>query len=94
MRNSNRFKSGIVAVVGAGLLAVIPTNASAVGQQRWDICPALDTEPVCDLVAQTASNGHGVRPATHVPSPRSSNTSRGDFSCPSGPGIVIVACAG
>jgi hypothetical protein len=94
MRNSNRFKFGIVAVIGAGLLAVIPTNASALGQQRWDICPALDTEPVCGLVAHAESNGPGDRPATPAPSPRSSNTSRGDFSCPSGPTIVIVACAG
>jgi hypothetical protein len=94
MRNGTGFKTGIVAVIGAGLLAVTPTISSARSPQGWDICPAIDSEPVCELAAQPAADGAGGRPATVTPPARPSNDVAADISCPSRPIYTIVACAG
>jgi hypothetical protein len=92
MSNGNGVKTGIAAVIGAAVLAVTPATSSASSPE--DICPAIDTEPVCDLVAQAASNGADSRPATIPLSPRHSTTDvHFDVSCASMPIVRIVACA-
>lgn len=94
MSNGNGLKTGIAAVIGAALLVVTPTMSSAHSPGDWDICPPIDTEPVCDLVAQAASNGAGGQPATVEHSARrSTNDVHVDVSCASRPIVRLIPCA-
>ena len=93
MRNGNGYKAGIAAVIGIGMMLVIPTTSNAYSPTGWNHCPAFDTEPICDLVAQHASNGDGTRPSVVEPSTRRGADSVVDISCPSKATTRIVACA-
>jgi hypothetical protein len=67
--NGNGLKTGIAAVVGTAMLVVTPTTSSASSPEGWDICPAIDTQPICEIVHprnQPGSDGTAVtnRPTT------------------------------
>jgi hypothetical protein len=69
MSNGNGLKTGIAAVIGTAMLVVTPTTSSASSQEGWDICPAIDTQPICEIVHprnQPGSDGTAVtnRPTT------------------------------
>jgi hypothetical protein len=93
MRIGNRFKAGIAAAIGTGLLVVTPMVTNAHSPESWNICPAFDAEPICGLVAQPASDGSGSRPAVAPSARRSSEDGAVDVSCTSTPILLIVACA-
>ena len=93
MRIGNRFKAGIAAAIGTGLLVVTPTVSNAHSPESWNICPAFDAEPMCGLVAEPASDGSGTRPAVAPSARRRSNDGPVDVSCTSTPILLIVACA-
>jgi hypothetical protein len=94
MRNVNSVRTGIAAVIGAGLLVVAPTIASALDPQDRDVCPAIDTQPVCDLVAELASDGTGGQRATVAPSPRrNADAVHFDVRCASKTIVRLVPCA-
>jgi hypothetical protein len=94
MSKSIQLKSAIAAVIGTGLLAVTPAISSAHSPAGWHTCPAFDTEPLCDLPTQLASNGSGDRPATVDPLPRRTRSDvHVDVSCTSRPIVLVVACA-
>jgi len=90
----NGIRSGIAAVIGAAVLVVTPAISRAQSPADWAICPAIDTEPVCDLVVHADSNGAGGRPVTVQRSaPRNTADVYIDISCTSRPVLWIVACA-
>jgi hypothetical protein len=93
MRIGNRLKVGVAAAIGTGLLVVTPMVTNAHGPESWNICPAVDAEPMCGLVAHPASDGAGSRPAVVPQARRSSNDGAVDVSCSSTPILLIVACA-
>jgi hypothetical protein len=94
MSNRNRVKIGVAAVIGVAVLAVTPGMSSARTLATWDACPALDTEPMCDLEGHAASNGAGSRPAAVEPAARRDTTDvHVDVTCASRPILQIIACA-
>jgi hypothetical protein len=90
---------GIAAIIGAAVLAITPATSSATSPQSWNVCPATDTEPVCDLATRAASNGAGSRPATAPHDDEAADTERidiPDYNCDEWRNLVIAvtACPG
>jgi invasion protein IalB len=89
MNRTTMITANITALLGATMLTAAPTNASAPG--RWDItCPAIDTEPLCDIVTQqnTAPGGVALHPAVTEHTAQSAIVRH---DCP-GTTLLIRAC--
>ena len=82
MKSTTKTVASIGALIGATLVIAMPTPSSAA--TRWDACPAIVDEPLCDLVAQvhTGTNGGGTEPAVVPPDDRTPAASADDsFGC-------------
>jgi hypothetical protein len=63
----NKLSSWIAALaVGS---AMIGTSAAvdAAGPQQWDVCPAIDTVPLCEIPRQPSRSGSAGTEVAHVP---------------------------
>jgi hypothetical protein len=91
MNCTNMITTGIAAFLGATLLIATPTTSSASSPTRRDVCPAIDTEPLCDLLRDVANaNGAGLEPAiVGHPTPRDHAV----IDCTGRPIIRVYACA-
>ena len=82
MKRTTKTTTSIAALIGAALVIATPTPSSATSPTRWDVCPAIVDEPLCDLVEQahTTTNGSGTKPAV-VPEVNRTPDAGLDMSC-------------
>ncbi len=74
--------TGVATVISATLLTFSSAPASAARPDTWDVCPAIDTEALCDLVQH------------HRPASDRAATAAVRIRCPGHPIFRVVACAG
>jgi hypothetical protein len=55
-----------LAAIVAGSTLTAATAAAAEGPHGWDICPAVDTEPLCQIVGGANSSGTVSDTQPHV----------------------------
>ena len=55
----NKLGSWIAALAVGSAMIGTSSAVDAAGPQRWDICPAIDTVPLCEIPRQPSRSGSG-----------------------------------
>ena len=82
--------TGVAAAISATLLTFSSAPASAARPDAWDVCPAIDTEPLCNLVRHhrpASDRPAAAASASSVLGIRSSEWSRAPVDCLVDPGL-------
>ncbi len=87
--------TGVAAVISATLLTLSSAPASAARPDAWDVCPAIDTEALCDLVRHhRPASDPAAAAALRVASTQTNGAhAHGDVRCSGRPIFRAVACA-
>ena len=74
--------TGVAAAISATLLTLSSAPVSAARPDAWDVCPAIDSEPLCNLVRHhRAASDRPAAAAVRI-------------QCPGHPIFRVVACGG
>jgi hypothetical protein len=89
-----KFATCTAALFGASLAVAFSAPAAASPPTRFEVCPAILSEPICDLVRQPepSSDGSGTRPAV-VPASVERRAAV-DLSCSGTPMTTVAVCVG
>jgi hypothetical protein len=68
MNTNHKIIGTAIAVLAATTaMTAAPTAAGANSPQHWDICPAADTVPLCEIVRRPHQSGTDGSEAAHLP---------------------------
>ena len=70
MTINRKIATGIAAVIGTSLLIATPAPSNASPPTRFEVCPAILNEPICDLLRPPSDasddGGGGTEPAVRL----------------------------
>ena len=91
--------SAVTAIAGASLVIAVSTPAGASPPTRFEVCPAILTEPICNLLREPDSDsgggggGGGTLPEV-LPQLTDRRSGPPDTSCGGRPTASVVVCIG
>jgi hypothetical protein len=95
MKTRTSIGTGVVAVISATLLTLSSASAGAARPEARGACPAIDTEPLCELVRHHSPASDGATAgAGLVGSTQTHAHANGHIRCPGHRIYRVVACAG
>jgi hypothetical protein len=89
-----KFATYAAALFGASLAVAVSAPAAASPPTRFEVCPAILSEPICDLVRppESSSDGSGTRPAVRPVSVE--RRAAIDLSCTGTSLTTVAVCVG
>ena len=89
-----KFATCTAVLFGASLAVAVSAPAAASPPTRFEVCPAILSEPICDLVRppEPSSDGSGTRPAVVLDSVE--RRAAVDLSCSGTPMTTVAVCVG